>query len=84
MFLGLFSYSSYVQFANFIYYEVSFYMIFFVVMLFLIEWLGRESRYALENLSKVNVKLRYAFYYTLVILIFLYSGENQQFIYFQF
>ena len=51
----------------------------------LIEWLGREDKYAIEKLGMSWKKpVRWGFYYSVVILIFLFTGENQTFIYFQF
>lgn len=58
-----------------------------VLLLFFlcIEWLGRRNLYGLETLGlKWKRPLRLAFYYALVILIFWYSRQDQQFIYFQF
>ncbi|WP_091140851.1 MBOAT family O-acyltransferase [Flavobacterium caeni] len=49
-----------------------------------VEWFGREQKYAIANLLRKNVWCRWAFYYLLVVIIFLYAGKNQQFIYFQF
>jgi D-alanyl-lipoteichoic acid acyltransferase DltB (MBOAT superfamily) len=50
-----------------------------------IEWIGREGDYAIENLNnKYNLIIRWSFYLFLIILIGLYKGESQQFIYFQF
>jgi hypothetical protein len=51
----------------------------------LIEWLGREHTFGLEKMSlKWPTPVRWAFYYLIVVLIFLYGGSEQQFIYFQF
>ncbi|KAA0989881.1 MBOAT family O-acyltransferase [Dyadobacter aurulentus] len=51
----------------------------------LIEWQGREEKYAIEKLGTTWIKpVRWGFYYSVVILIFLFTGENQTFIYFQF
>jgi len=57
-----------------------------LIMLFaLIEWFGRESQYAIANLGiKWKSPLRYAMYYAIIFAIFWFSGEEQQFIYFQF
>lgn len=56
-------------------------MIIFIV----IEWLGRENKYAIETLGlEWNRKIRYAFYYLIIVSIFWFAGEEQQFIYFQF
>jgi hypothetical protein len=50
-----------------------------------IEWLGREGNYALSNITKKwNSPSRWAFYMTLAVLILLFSGAEEEFIYFQF
>ncbi len=52
---------------------------------FFIEWTGRERQYAIAHTGfKWPRPLRWTFYYALLFLIFLYSGKEQQFIYFQF
>jgi alginate O-acetyltransferase complex protein AlgI len=60
--------------------------LYILIFLFLvIEWLGREQQYAIAHLGiKWNKTLRWAFYYSIIITIFLYYGNEQQFIYFQF
>lgn len=54
---------------------------FFVV----IEWIGREHQYALQKLGFKWPKLvRLSFYYLLIVLLFVFMGKEQEFIYFQF
>jgi hypothetical protein len=49
------------------------------------EWTGREQSYAIARTSDSWPKsLRWLFYYFILILIFAFSGSQQQFIYFQF
>lgn len=56
-------------------------IIFFVV----IEWLGRREEYAIAKLLLNHSYIyRWLFYYILLIIIFIYSRSEQQFIYFQF
>jgi len=56
-----------------------------ILLFVLIEWMGREGNFAIENLkNKFNPIVRWLFYLLLIILIGLNKGENQQFIYFQF
>lgn len=57
-----------------------------LIMLFvLIEWLGREQTFAIENFGKrFHPVFRFALYYTILVLICLYGGSQQEFIYFQF
>lgn len=51
----------------------------------IIEWLGREGKYAIETIV-VNFKpfFRYVFYYLIVLAILWFGGKEQTFIYFQF
>jgi D-alanyl-lipoteichoic acid acyltransferase DltB (MBOAT superfamily) len=57
-----------------------------LIALFLfIEWQGREELYAIERIGlSWKRPFRFAFYYAILFLIFLFSGEEQEFIYFQF
>jgi len=51
----------------------------------LIEWKGREGQYAISHLGlEWERPLRYAMYYAIILAIFWFSGNEQQFIYFQF
>ena len=62
------------------------YILFCLLMIFiLIEWLGRENKYALEKFGFGLPRLiRWGFYYLLIFAIFYFAGSEQQFIYFQF
>lgn len=55
-----------------------------VVGFLLVEWLGRTGKFALSNISSLPVPLRWSFYFCLILLMFIYQGEAQTFIYFQF
>ena len=55
-----------------------------VVLFITIEWLGRAGEYAIEKIDFLNKPLRWSFYMLLIILMFVYTGEQQEFIYFQF
>jgi alginate O-acetyltransferase complex protein AlgI len=59
--------------------------IFLLSVFISVEWIGRESQYAIANLG-LNWKrpLRYIMYYSIVIAIFWFAGKEQEFIYFQF
>ena len=60
-------------------------VILLVTFFILIEWKGRENPYALAQIgSKWRTSLRYALYYALIIALFWFGGDEQQFIYFQF
>ncbi len=59
--------------------------ILFVLVFIIIEWLGRHQQYALGGFGlKWPRPVRWAFYYCLAMIIFLFAGKEQQFIYFQF
>ncbi len=50
-----------------------------------IEWLGREQQFAIEFLGNGwNKPVRWTMYYAIILVIFYYAGNEQQFIYFQF
>ena len=56
-----------------------------VLIFLIIEWMGREENYAIEKLwLKKSIVHRWGMYYFLGLLILLFSGQKQEFIYFQF
>jgi D-alanyl-lipoteichoic acid acyltransferase DltB (MBOAT superfamily) len=56
-----------------------------LVLLFIVtEWLGRSGEYAIEKVDFMSKPVRWGFYILLIVLMFSYTGEKQQFIYFQF
>ncbi|MCF2505668.1 MBOAT family protein [Dyadobacter sp. CY107] len=56
-----------------------------IAAFFLVEWLGREHPYAIARFGFNWPKpVKWGFYYCLVIAIFVFTGKQQQFIYFQF
>ena len=60
-------------------------VIWFVLFMLVIEWMGRRNHHGLELFGlKWKKWVRWLFYYILVILIFASSGKAQEFIYFQF
>lgn len=48
------------------------------------EWLGRSCEYAIEKVDFMSKPVRWGFYILLIVLMFSFTGEKQQFIYFQF
>lgn len=55
-----------------------------VAFFMFIEWLGRSNEYAIQNIDFMKKPIRWSFYFLLIILIFSFTGEQQEFIYFQF
>ena len=66
--------------------EIKLVIIFLLILFFLIiEWFGRETKYAIECfIKKWKWYYRYLFYYIILITIIFFSGKNEEFIYFQF
>ncbi|MGD1846765.1 MAG: MBOAT family O-acyltransferase [Salibacteraceae bacterium] len=57
----------------------------FILLMLLMEWLGRSDRFALEQLNNWSQPVwRWSFYVLLALLIFIFGENAQQFIYFQF
>ncbi len=61
------------------------FLIVLLLVFIVIEWFGRFQLFAIEKLwLKYPKAIRLLIYYLLAILIFLYGGKEQEFIYFQF
>lgn len=59
--------------------------LFLVLLFFVIEWFGRKENHALEYMFYSKpFWWRWSFYMMLIILVFLSTGKEQVFIYFQF
>ena len=59
--------------------------ILFVVLMLMVEWVGRGDQHALEKIALTwRRPVRYAFYYSIVLAILFFAGQEQEFIYFQF
>ncbi len=84
MFIGLLNIESYSQ-TYLLLYRIGLSNLIVIPLFFFIEWAGRESQYAIENIGlKWKRPYRYLMYYAIVIALFMYGGKEQQFIYFQF
>lgn len=73
---------SFLEINNYLEYKK---IIFLISIFIILEWLGRENQYALEKIA-VSWKrpFKYALYYMILFAIFWFSGNEQEFIYFQF
>lgn len=57
----------------------------FILVFLVIEWVGRENKYALERLGlSWQRPYRWLMYVSIALCIMLYFGKDEQFIYFQF
>jgi D-alanyl-lipoteichoic acid acyltransferase DltB (MBOAT superfamily) len=59
-------------------------LIFLIVILVFIEWIGRNHLYALEGMLRYQQFVRWMFYIVLILMIIIFRGSRQEFIYFQF
>lgn len=85
LFKGLFSRSAYLQTLDFVSFKVGFMLPVLILAFLLVEWRGRDRKYAIENIGiKYPKMIRWSFYYAIVIAIFMFTGKEAQFIYFQF
>ena len=85
MFRGLANKEGYIETFNLIYWDIGYVLPFMLLVFIFMEWLGRESQFALQNIfSRWKWPYRYIMYYAIIIAIFWFSGKEQQFIYFQF
>ena len=72
-------------FPNFPGIEKSTPIIFLTLLFLIVEWIGREKQYAIADLGISWYKpARWSMYYAIILVIFYFSGKEQQFIYFQF
>lgn len=56
-----------------------------ILIFVVIEWIGRERKYALESIGlNWNRSLRWAFYLLIALTTLSFSGSEEEFIYFQF
>ena len=83
----IFNKIGFVQVLDIFYFKIGYIFPLVFSLFILLEWRGREFKYAIENifLSK-NRRIRFSFYYFLLLTIiyFTINGEEQEFIYFQF
>lgn len=55
-----------------------------ITFFMVVEWFGREQDYAIDKFFLNKKYLRYTFFYLIIILVFWFGTDKQQFIYFQF
>jgi D-alanyl-lipoteichoic acid acyltransferase DltB (MBOAT superfamily) len=84
MLLNLFQANSASALKGFMLNKVGVYLPLLVVFFFVVEWMGRTNKFAIETLPLKQKSLRIGFYYIIALFIFLFAGREQEFIYFQF
>ena len=58
--------------------------IYFVVVLFVMEWWSRDNEYALQQVFPRSRVLRWATYYAVLLSVYFFAAANQEFIYVRF
>ena len=56
----------------------------FILLMVIVEWLNRNKQHGLVQMDKLKPIFRYPLYYLIVLVILLFAGKEQVFIYFQF
>ena len=57
----------------------------FVPIFLIVEWLGREHQFGISNMRNIRSGvIRWSIYLIILAVIYVYSGNSQEFIYFQF
>lgn len=75
----------YIQTIDFLTKEVENTFPIILALFFLMEWFGRKDEFAIKGINvKWEKTYRWFLYYTLIVIIILFSGKEQEFIYFQF
>jgi len=82
LFMGLGTYFNYYKTYRMLY-NFNFILLLLIVGSIIVEWFGRHNEFALEKI-KLNTLSRYFIYLIIATAIFLFSGQEQEFIYFQF
>ena len=55
-----------------------------ILVLLTVEWMQRSRQHGLELRHVRKGPVRWAIYYALIAILYVYGGEQQDFIYFQF
>jgi len=55
-----------------------------VAVFFIVEWCGREGNFAISGISIFPTPVSWSVYFGLIVLMFIFQGKEQVFIYFQF
>lgn len=61
------------------------FLVYLILFFLMVEWLGRRGQYAMERIYSIShYTLRFTFYIVLILMIIIFSGDQEEFIYFQF
>ncbi|MEJ5964035.1 MBOAT family O-acyltransferase [Pedobacter immunditicola] len=64
--------------------ESAFIILLLVALFFVVEWFGREGNFAISKISIFPTSVSWSVYFGLIVLMFIFQGKEQAFIYFQF
>lgn len=85
LFHGILSWSSIVNFYNFIHWELGYLIPAGIILMITVEWSQRKTEFGIQRFAISQPRfVRWSFYLVLCFLIGLSSGKEVEFIYFQF
>lgn len=85
LFKGLTEKWVYFRSINFFEWKIGIILPILILLLIIIDWVGRKNNHPLPILlNKTSLKVRWPIYLLIILLIIYYSGDEQEFIYFQF
>jgi len=64
--------------------ESAYIILLLVALFFIVEWFGREGNFAISEISIFPTPVSWSVYFGLIVLMFIFQGKEQLFIYFQF
>lgn len=59
-------------------------LLFSIIIMIVVEWIQRNKKHGLEMFQLQNQYVRWSVYFSLILLIFIFGGKSETFIYFQF
>lgn len=85
IFFDLLDFSLYKVTLNYFRIHIGIIIVFYIFFFLIIEWKGRRGKFALSHYDHIKSSfVKYSFYIFIIFSIIIFSGNENQFIYFQF
>lgn len=82
--INMFSFDNFLPMGGEVVGSQAYIALLFIFIMLLVEWLGRSKRYVFDMDCIKNKPVRIVFYYVVFIVVIMFCGKAQPFIYFQF
>ncbi len=82
--INMFSFDNFLPMGGDVVGSQAYIALLFIFIMLLVEWLGRSKRYVFDMDCIKNKPVRIVFYYVVFIVVIMFCGKAQPFIYFQF